>query len=168
MKKLLLLLAVIGAACLGIGIYSLTRPTQVVYQTNSSSVFTGNPEGLRLGAVGSGQTATVSYVSGRIVTNPSANWSSPIWGVAREQTLAGWRNGVPHKDMWTDAIYVEMGAQRVPFRENETTITIKNSSSQPQDAWLKINDSRYWDEGGQVTQKNSNNQGDFTFTFAVR
>jgi hypothetical protein len=166
MKKLIILLVLIGIACLGIGIYSLNRP-QVVYQ-NSIPVFTGNPEGLRLGTVGPGQTATLSYVSGRIVTNPSANWSSPIWGVPQEQTLAGWRNGVPHKDMWTDAIYVEMGTQRVPFRENGSTITVRNASTQAQDAWLKINDSRYWDDGGPITQKNSNNQGDFSFTFMVR
>ncbi len=163
MRKLIILLALIGVACLGVGIYSL-RP-QV--SPGSNNVFTGNPEGLRLGSVGPGQTLTLSYVSGRIVTNPSTNWSSPIWGVSQEQTLAGWRNGVPHKDMWTDAIYVEMGTQRVPFRENENTITIKNASAQAQDAWLKINDSRYWDEGG-ITRKNSNNHGDFTFTFTVR
>ena len=179
------ILALIGALCIGLGVYWLYRSPQAPSSQASSSqtpssqapstnnisneiVYTGNPEGLLLGTLAPGQTSTLTYLGGKIVTNRTVGWTSPIWGVPREQTLAGWWNGIPHKEMWTDALYVDLGTEIIPFEENQTALTVTNTSSQPQDAWLKINDSRFWEEGGQRISKNSNNQGDARFVFKIK
>jgi len=157
------LILIVGILCLAFGVYSLiTNPQNTITtsnvgtvslpptgnSTNSEVVYTGTEEGVSLGTVQNGQTITVTHIGGKIISNTETGWSSPLWGVPQSQTDPMWVKGLPYKEMNTDAVFIQLGGQRTPFKENQTTVSATNKSGSSQEVRLKMNDSRYWENTG--------------------
>jgi hypothetical protein len=172
-NKLLPLLLIAGVLCIGVGIYfafnkgTASTETTRIASSSGETTYSGNDE-ISLGTLQPGQSGTLTYLSGKIITNTSSGWSSPIWGVAHDKTLAGWLAGLPHKDMWSDAVYVQLGNETTPFREGQNSLVVTNHSSQAQEAKLKMNDSRFFLNGSQKQDKITPNVGDARFSFMVK
>lgn len=154
--------ALIGALCLGIGVYMLLNPhqdqpndastvsigqTTQPIPTNQDRVevtLTGKDDGVRLAVLKAGENATISYLSGKIISNNKTGFTSPIWGVPLSQTDSGWIPLMPYaKDgMWTNAIFVDTGDKRIPFKEGQYGLKIKNDTTHEQTLYLRFHEAR--------------------------
>jgi hypothetical protein len=146
-------LLIAGIAFIILGGFLLLSGQQIQsvqsYQSLNSStssnlqeiIYNGSESGVNLGTVQKGQTITLTYLSGKIISNTKTGWSSPIWGVPQSQTNPYWVKGLPYKEMNTDALFVELNGQRVPFRSGINSISVTATAKGT--AWLKMNDSLY-------------------------
>lgn len=155
-------LLITGIAFIILGGFLLLSDQQVQSEPNSSTsnnpqeiTYNGSEAGVSLGTVRKGQTITLTYLSGKVISNTKTGWSSPIWGVPQSQTDPQWVKGLPYKEMNTDALFLELNGQRFPFRANNNSVSATASTTG--EARLKMNDSRYYE-----------NTGDARFSVTVR
>lgn len=148
----LVLIVGIGFVVLGLYLISndLKLPAQIpiIQLVNNpfEVVYNGSEAGVSLGTIQKGQTITVTYLGGKIISNTKTSWSSPIWGTPQSKTDLYWVKGLPYKEMNTDAVFLELNGNRTSFRKDGNSVSITASSTG--EARLRMNDSQYFDNAG--------------------
>ncbi|MEK6287621.1 MAG: hypothetical protein AABO57_17900 [Acidobacteriota bacterium] len=111
--------------------------------SNIEVVLTGRePTGVKLGYLQPGETGTIRYLSGKIISNTKNGFTSPIWGVPLEATDESWIPLMPYaKDgLWTNAVFIEMAGRRIPFHEGHYEIKVRNDTSTQQEVRLNFHE----------------------------
>jgi hypothetical protein len=166
-KFLLVILILFAGILIGIGVYLLNKSdsasvTQITNPSTNSQettdtevVLTGKEDGgVRLGVLKPNESCTISYVSGKIISNNKNGFTAEIWGVPIKETDPAWIPLMPYaqEGMWTNAIFVDTGSKRNPFKEGQYELKIKNETSQEQTLYLRFHEARgyYSDNEGEV------------------
>jgi len=105
-----------------------------------------------------GQSAKISYISGKIISNTKTGFSVPIWGVPIEKTDSGW---IPlmlyaKKGIWTNAVVVLLGPVGTdfvyPFQKDSYEVVVENTTSKSEEIRLFFHDAKgyFQDNEGDV------------------
>jgi hypothetical protein len=149
--------ALIGAVLIGMGIYFIVNKPAPVLSAESTppetkfetvvqvNEFTmDGKEDIPIGTLNPGHKATIKYLGGKVISNKETGYTAPIWGVPIENTDPSWIPLMPYakENMWTNAIFIDTGNQRVPFRENQYEVIITNKTKADERLILRFHEAR--------------------------